>query len=91
MCGKSIEVEVDEALSETSGRSFLEVRIVEDGYIWGKFGFSRGADPQHISAFLNQQGCYVKYDERLGLSEEDKENLGNAYIDASCNVPGLKK
>jgi hypothetical protein len=85
------EVVVDEAISEVSGKSYLKVVLVLGGCTRVQIDFYRGASPSYVSRILNETGCYIKYDDEITLSEKDKQTIGDLYIEASYNVPGVKK
>lgn len=89
MVENTVEVVVDEALSKISGKSYLEVKVVRDGDVWVQSVFRRGASPQQISDSFNGTGCYIKYDDDVELPEGEKQDLGDLFIKASYNVPGL--
>jgi len=87
MTEKLVRVVVDEALSE-NGKSYLKVELYDDRTRAASV-FNRNASPQQISNSLNGTGCYIKYDEEVDLPEEEKNEIGDLYIRASYNVPGL--
>ncbi len=89
MVENKIIVIVDEEVSEVSGKSQLVVELVDDGKVSGRVTFSREANPLQISEVMNETGCFIKYDETNGLSEKDRNDIGDLYIEASYNVPGL--
>ena len=90
MAERKVCVVVDEALSE-SRTSYLKVELNVDGKEEAGIIFQRNASPQYISQILNETGCFIKYEEAIDLSEEERQRLGDVYIGASYVVSGLKK
>lgn len=91
MAEKQVGVIIDEDLSKKNKKSFLMVELTVNGKKKARVDFWRQASPQQISDSLNEAGCFMKYEEDIGLSEEDKRGIGELYIQASYNVPGLGK
>ncbi|KKQ92766.1 MAG: hypothetical protein UU16_C0057G0002 [Candidatus Woesebacteria bacterium GW2011_GWA2_40_7] len=89
MVENTIRVTVDEELSKISGKSRLVAELVDGGKVSWRMTFSRETSPLQISEAMNETGCFIKYDEDTGLSEEDRNDIGDSYIEASYNVPGL--
>ncbi|QQG41690.1 MAG: hypothetical protein HYV90_00015 [Candidatus Woesebacteria bacterium] len=89
MVENKVGVVVDEEFSEVSGKSYLVAELVTGRDVQARVIFCREADPELISRILNEIGCYVKYDDEVEFSEEQKQNIGDIYIEASYNVPGL--
>jgi hypothetical protein len=90
MAERKVCVVVDEALSK-SRTSYLKVGLNVDGKEEAEIIFQRNASPQYISQVLNETGCLIKYEEVITWPEEEKQKLGDAYIQASYIVPGLKE
>ena len=82
-------VVVDEVLSERSQKSYLKVELIVDDAVETVISLSRSATPQFISRILNETGCFIKYDESMELPEEERQRIGDMFIEASYNVPGL--
>ena len=92
MAERPISVVVDEILHEDSEKSYLIAELIADGKIRGQFIFGRSASPEQISKKINEVGYFIKYEGgELQLSKERKFELGNLFIEASHNVPGLEK
>lgn len=91
MTERPVEVVVDEAISEPSGMSFLEVELVVDGNLQGRVSFNRKASPRQISDTLHETGCFIKYEEGdANLPEDERNEVGDLFIQASYKVPGLE-
>lgn len=89
MTERSARVIVDEAVSEFSGESYLRVDLVVDGEIEAVIAFDRNASPEEISRTLHEMGCFIKYEDVVELSEEERQRLGDSHIEASYTAPGL--
>lgn len=89
MTERTARVIVDEAMSEFSGESYLKVDLVVDGEIEAVMALSRKASPQEISRALHEMGCFIKYEDAVELSEEERQRLGDSHIEALYTVPGL--
>lgn len=86
-----IHIEVDEAFSEKSGKSYLRINIIVDGKVVGEISTLRGTSPEYLSQVLNETGCFIKYENVVDLPEKEREEIGDIYIEASYIVPGLKE
>jgi len=91
MVENTIRVIIDEELSKFTGQSGLVAILFDNGHEYMRLTYSRDTGPDQISEDLNFMGCSIKYSEDNDLSEEDRENTGGLYVQASYNVPGLGK
>lgn len=84
MVERSPEVRITEQLDSRKKKWILAVEILVGNRVEQTVGFKRSITPEEISQSFMDTGLMLKY----GELEEDVEELGEMFIQASYNVPG---
>jgi hypothetical protein len=90
MIENEVEIMVDDGLSKLTGQPYLVAEMLVRGVIQERIAFDRKASPEEISRFFYKTGCAIKTDPWRGLPKQARQFIGDLYIEASRNVPGLE-